>query len=113
MAAARDLVIGLEQCFGGESFDVLVLGRVEDVVALAPRSDEARQAELRQMLGDCRRLHTDVIGEVVDRMLAVQQRPHDTQTGRVGQQLEGLRGCDELDVSRLLHYLPAHAASVP
>ena len=63
------------------------------------------------MLGNRRGLRTHVLGQVVDRVLSVQQRPHNPQSGRIGQQLE--RGCCRSDlISGRVMYLRIHAGSV-
>ena len=44
-----------------------------------------------------------MVGELVDGVLTVQQRPHDLQPGRIGEQLEHTSSDLELDVVRLVH----------
>lgn len=109
---ARDLVVGLEQRLGGQSFDVVVLGGVEDVVARTPGADETGEAQLGEVLGHRWRADADVVGELVDCVLTVQQCPHDPQAGWIGEELERLGRGLELGGRRLPNYLRAHAGSV-
>lgn len=64
------------------------------------------------MLRNPSRLNSDVGRQLVDRMLTMDQRPHDLQPRRVGQQLEYTSRFFELICQRLLNYLRIHAASV-
>ena len=101
VATAGDEVVGVQEGFGGEVFDVLVAGGVDDAVALTAGPDQVGGAQLGQVLGYGGRASTDMLGELVDGVLAVQQRPHDLQPGRVGEQLEHTGGNVKLDVRRL------------
>ena len=115
VAAAGDEMVGLEEGFGGEVFDVLVASGIEDAGAVAAGADEAGGAQLGEVLGDGRRPGADVVGELVDRVLPVEQGPHDLQSGGVGEQLEYAGGDVELDVVRLhamFANLRSHAGSV-
>ena len=58
---ARDEVVGLEQRFGGQALDVLVLGDVEDPVAVASSAHRASEAELGEVLRHSSRADTDVL----------------------------------------------------
>ena len=55
-------MVGMEQRFLDEVANMLVVGDVEDVVALTAGSHQSRQAQLGQVLGDRRGLGTDVLG---------------------------------------------------
>lgn len=112
MAAASDGVVGLEQRLGGDALDVLVLRAVEDAVAYTAGPDEAREAKLGEMLRDRGRLGAHMRGELVHRVLAMEQRPEDSKPGRVREQLEGVRRDLELIVRRFPAYLRTHADSM-
>lgn len=88
MHTAGNDVVGVQQRLPCQTFDVLVVEGVEDAVAVAAHLYQLGQAELGQMLGHRRRASTDVVGELVDGVLAMQQRPDDPQAGRVGQELD-------------------------
>src|ERR1039458_1105220 len=68
--------------------------------------------QLGQMLGDRGRADAHMLGQVVHRMLTVEEGPHDAQTGRVGQQFEGLYCPGDLLVIRVT-YLRIHAGTIP
>ena len=85
-----DDVVRTEKSFFHEAPDVLVVDRVVKERPVPPPRHDASQEKLGEVLGDRRGLRTDVVGEVVNGVLAVQQRPHDPQPGRICQQLEGV-----------------------
>ena len=68
-----DGVSGLEQGLGDESQNMVVLREVEQAVAVTTNGDEAGEAQFGEVLRDCGRRDTDVLGKVVDRVLAVEQ----------------------------------------
>lgn len=68
-----DHVSGLEQGLGDESQNMVVLREVEQSVAVTTNGDEAGKAQFGKVLRDCSRRDTDVVGKVVDRVLAVEQ----------------------------------------
>ena len=92
MGRAADEVIGMLQRLVGQRLDVIVLHRVEDLVAVAPGSNETSKPQLREVLRDRRRPHPDVVSELVHGMLAMKQRPDDPQSGRIRQHLQHRRG---------------------
>ncbi|MEY2422039.1 MAG: hypothetical protein QOI95_2106 [Acidimicrobiaceae bacterium] len=112
MARTTHHVVRVEQRLLRECLDVIVLSCIKDVVAVSPGADQSGKAQLGEMLGNSGGLHSDVIGQGVDRMLAVKKRPHDPQPGVIGQQLENVGGGRELGVARLCYYLLGHADSV-
>ncbi len=63
----------LEQGFGHQSQNVVVHGEVEQAVAVTSNGDNTGQAQLGEMLRDCGRCDTYMLGKVVDRVLAVEQ----------------------------------------
>ncbi len=73
----------MKKGFDREALDVLVAAGVEDPVAIPSDTDQIGGAKLRQVLRDRRWASADMLGEVVDRMPTVQQRPHDPQPRRV------------------------------
>lgn len=101
MDAAGDEVIGVLECLRRERFDVLVLEGVEDVVATSSDAHELCQSQLPQVLGDGRGTGADMVGELVDRVLAVKERPDDPQPGRVSKKLEQRYGGIEFRRLRL------------
>ena len=108
----RGGVSGLEQGFGHETQHVIVLGQIEEAVAVTTNRDEAGEAQLGEMLGDCGRCDTDVFGEVVDRVLTMQQRPHDVQPRSISEQLQSLCRRVEFCPCRFGIYPRSHADSV-
>src|SRR6516225_4409973 len=66
-------VAGVGQHLLHQSTDVGVVDDVEDPRALPTAADEAGQPELRQMLGDGGRLGADQLGELVHRVLPLEQ----------------------------------------
>ena len=98
VAAAAHDVVRLQQRFGREALDVVVAGGVEQPVAVAPDDDHVGGAELGEVLGDRCRAGSDVVGEVVDRVLAVEQGPHDPQPGGIGEQLQDADGDVDLTI---------------
>jgi hypothetical protein len=97
VATAGDQMVGLEQGLLGEVFDVLVAGGVEDAGAVPASAYQPGGAQFGEVLGDGGRAGADVLGELVDRVLSVQQGPHDLQPGRVGEELEHAGSDFELD----------------
>ncbi len=85
MIRTVETVIGVQHGLLDQPLDVRALGFVEDLCALASGRDEAGESELGEVLGYRGRLRSDVVGEFVDRVLSMQERPDDSETGRVGQ----------------------------
>jgi len=120
VAGAGDGMIGLQQRFAREALDVFVAGRVEEPVPLAAHRDHVSCAQLGEVLGHGGRTDADMLGEVVHRVLAVQQSPHDPQPGRVGEQLENSHRGVDLTIRRhrrmlnacVVRYLRSHADSL-
>jgi hypothetical protein len=78
----------MEQRLLDEMADVGVVRRVEHPVAVATHSHQPSHPQLGQVLRHGRRLGADVGGEIVDRVLAVEEGPQDPKAGVVSQQLE-------------------------
>ena len=99
-----------EKIAAKEPFDVLVLGGIEEAGAVATDPHHAGLAQLGEVLGHRRRACADVVGQVVDRVLAVQERPDDLQSGRVDEKLE--QGGSRIELGRgwFSAYLRGHAA---
>ena len=104
--------VSVEEGFGYESEDVVVLGEVEEAVAVTSNRDKPSEAELGEVLRHCCGCDTDVLGKIVDRVLAVQQRPDDVQACSISEELQSLRRCVEFGPRRLVHYLRIHIDSV-
>ncbi len=102
-------VVGMEQCFLHEPSNVVVVSQVEDPGALTARAHQAAETQLCEMLGDRCRPGADVLGELVDRVLPVEEGPHDPQAGRVSDHREHLDGPIDLIVGRVLNFLRIHA----
>lgn len=102
-------VVGVEERFLDEAPDVVVVGQVEDPSALAAGAHQAAEAKLGEMLGHGRRSCAEVVGELVDRMLPVEERPHDSEPSRVGEHREHLDRPVDLSVHRVLNFLRIHA----
>src|SRR5580698_8446052 len=81
-------VVGVREHLFDEAADVCVVHDIEDPCALTPAPHQARQAELGQVLRDGGRLRTDQLGQLVHRVLALQQRPDDPQPSLVPEKLE-------------------------
>lgn len=94
-------MIGVQQRLGCETLDVFVPGRVDDPVAVAPDTYQIRCAQLCEMLRNGRRAGTDMLSELVHRVLTMQQRPHDPQPGGISEQLQDTHRGIDLDVRRL------------
>ena len=91
-------------------------GGVVDPIPIAPRADEVGGAQFGEVLGDGRRAGADVVGELVDGVLTMEQRPHDLQPCRIGEELQHTSSDLELDSCRLLDvasYLRSHADTLP
>lgn len=102
-------MVAMEEGFGYQPQYVVVGGGIEDAVPVAPGGDHTGQPQLGEMLGNRRRSHTDVVGQVAHRMLTVEQRPDQVQPGSVGEQFEQYRSSIELCIRRLRTYLRSHA----
>jgi len=50
VSGATDDVVGMEQRVAREPFDVLVLGRVEDAIAIATSTHQSSEPQLGEML---------------------------------------------------------------
>src|SRR6185437_16021111 len=85
-------VAGVGQHLLHQTTDVGVVDHVEDPRALSAAADQSGQPKLRQKLGDRSRLGTDQLGELVDRVLPLDQRADDPQTRFVAQELQHLHG---------------------
>ena len=83
-------VFGVEHRVGDQLADVVVLQAVEDRGAVAAGPHQPRHPQLRQVLRHRRRRFADVVGQVVDRHLAVHQRPQHLDPGGIGQHPEHL-----------------------
>lgn len=82
-------VSGLKKCFRHEPQNVVVLGEVEEPVTVASNGDEVSQPKLGEMLRNSSRCDTNMFGKIVDRVLAMKQRPDDMQPRSVSEQLQG------------------------
>lgn len=106
-------VIGMEERLLHQLADVAVLSCIKHPGTVPAHPDEPGEAQLGQMLRHRGRLRSDMGGQFVDRMLAVQKRPENAQAGVVRQELEGLDGKIDLFVCRLSVYLRSHAIMLP
>lgn len=103
---------GVEESLGRDPPKMIVVGDVEDPVARATRAHHARQPQLGEMLGHGRGLDANVVGEVVDRVLPVQQRPHDPQPGWIREHAQHADRPLDLPV-RGINWLRGHVDSLP
>ncbi len=83
-------VLGVEDGVDDELAHVIVLQAVEDGGPVPAGAHQTRHPQLRQVLGDRRRRLAHVLGEFVDRHLAMRQRPEHLHAGGVGQHPENL-----------------------
>jgi hypothetical protein len=95
-----------------QGLDVVVVGGVIDAVAVAAGAHHPGEAEFGQVMRHCRRLHVEMLGELVDRVLAVQEGPDDPQTGLVSKELQRPNGGGDLARRRLFNYLRGHVNSL-
>lgn len=102
-------VVGVEQGFLDEAAHVVVVGSVEDASSFSAGAHQAAQAQLREMLRDRRRPRTEVVSELVDRVLAMEEGPQDPQPGRVRDHREQLDGAVHLRLRRFSAFLRTHA----
>src|SRR5580704_15369737 len=109
----RRHVVRVGEHFLDEAADMGVVDHVEDARPFPPAPDQAGEAELGQMLGDRGRLGAHQVGQLVDRVLALQQGPDHPQARLVAQQLEHPDGGTELLPGRTLTYLRRHADTLP
>lgn len=111
MADRAREVVGVEESLFGEPPHVDALGGVEGSRSLPADGDEVSQAQLREVLGDPGSVDPQVVGELVDRVLPVEECPDDLEPRAVGEELQRLDGELELLVRWILsHYLRSHAA---
>ena len=106
-----DSVLGLEERLDREASDVLVVDEVEDPVPVTAGPDDPGEAQLRQVLRHRGWVGVDVLGQLVDAVLAVQQRPQDPQPGLVRQQLQHTDRGGDLLAARFMN-LRIHADSL-
>lgn len=106
---ALEDVIGVEQGFLNEAPNVVAVGEVEDAGSFAAGAHEATEAQLGEVLRYGRRSSAEMVGKLVDRVLPMEQRPHDPQTGRVGDHGQHLDGPTDLPLRRILCFLRSHA----
>jgi hypothetical protein len=106
---ALDDVIGMEQRLFDQPAKVGVVGQVENPSALPAGFDQAGETELGQVLGDGRGLSPDMLCEKIYRVLAMEKRPQDPQSSRVGQQLQRVHCHIDLELTRHPSYLRIHA----
>ena len=83
-------VFGVVDAVDDQLPDVVVLQLVEDLGAFPSGPDQPGHPQLRQMLGHRRARLADRFGQLVDRLLAVDQRPQDLDAGAVGEHPEHL-----------------------
>ena len=105
-----DHVVGVEERLFDQRPHVAVVRQVEDAVPFTAGPDQPGQAELGQMLGHRRRLGTDLVGQPIHGVLAVEEQPQDAHPRAIGQKLERVNGQLHLGVRRQLsNYLRIHA----
>ena len=83
-------VLGVADRIDDELPDVVVLQAVEDGGSVPARAHQTRHPQLRKVLGNRWRRFSDVLGEFVDRHLAMRQRPEHLHARGVGQHSEHL-----------------------
>src|SRR5580692_7217148 len=92
-----------------EAAHVRVVEYVVDPGALPSAAHQAGQPQLGQMLRDGSGLGTHQVGQLVHRVLALEQGADDPQPGLVGQELQHPDGGMDLLACHLSHYLRRHA----
>ena len=85
-----DGVLGLENGIGNKTARVLVSKAIEHPGAVLPGSDDAGQAQLRQVLGDRGGRLVNDVRKVIDGELAVAQSENDSHSGGIGEHAEDL-----------------------
>ena len=83
-------VLDVVQRLVQEVGNVRVMERVYDTAAAPLANDEPQVAEQAQLVGDCRSLHTDGLGERVHRARSLAQASEDTNAARRRQCLHRL-----------------------
>jgi len=86
----RTGVLGVEDGVDDELSNVIVFQAVEDRRALAARPHQPCHPQLGEVLGHRRRRFGHMVGEFIDRHLAVGERPQHLHTSGVGQHPEHL-----------------------
>ncbi len=66
-------VSSAKQRFGYQSQNVVIFGDVENAIAIPTHGDQARQSQFGKVLRDSGRGRSNMLGKVVDGMLAMQQ----------------------------------------
>lgn len=93
--------------------DMVIVGGVEDAVAVPSGGHDSGGAQLGQVMRYRRCLHRQMICQLADRVLAVEQVPDDPQPRLVHQQLQGPDSRNDLELRRLVNYLHSHLNSLP
>ncbi len=104
-------VVGVEEGLFYHSADVFVLSEVEHAVPLPSAPHQPGQAQLGEVLRHRCWLGTDVVSELVDRMLTVEERPDDPQAGGIGDQFQRRSSEGDLILGRLGDHLRIHAGN--
>jgi hypothetical protein len=77
-------VLSVKDCGLDKSSDMVVVGRVKDLVAISTHGHQPCRPQLGEMLRHRRWSCLHVIGELVDRMFGVEQRPENAKAGVLG-----------------------------
>src|ERR1700683_69944 len=109
MATTRRHVVRVREHLFDQPPDVGVVEHVADPRAPAAAPHQPGQAELGQVLGDGGRLGADPLGQLVDRVLALEQGPDHPQAGLVAEQLQHPDGGVKVLGDRCPYYLRRHA----
>ena len=105
-------VVGVEQRLFDQLADVHIVGGVKLAGTLPPDPNQPAHAKLGQVLRHRGRLSLHVGGQLVHRMLPVQQSPHDPQARDIGQQLQSTDSQLQLVLRGFFNYLRRHADMV-
>ncbi len=106
-------VLGVGQRLGRNRSGVRMVAGVKDEIALASRRDHPELSELTKVLRNGRGRRSDVLGEIVDRVLAVEQRPEDSESGFHRHRLQQFnRRCEGL-LRGVRIYFSGHADRLP
>ena len=85
-----DGVLGLKNGIGDKTARVLVSKAIEHPGAVLPSSDDAGQAQLRQVLGDRGGRLVNDVRKVIDGELTIAESENDSHSGGIGEHAEDL-----------------------
>ena len=93
-----DEMMRVKQRLLDEMTDVCVVNGIEQTVAITSHPDHVRHAQFRKVLRHSRRLQAKMFREFANCVFTMQQRPDDSQTRIVSENLQRLDGQLKLSV---------------